>query len=89
MYLRLFTNAGINSGVALFQRLCWSIAFGLIARAVSAFLLYLLAPLDCARRLLAEEFKYPRSELPITATELNAIAAPAMIELSSNPNVGY
>ena len=29
-----------------------------------------------------------RSELPITATELNAIAAPAMIGLNSSPNDG-
>ena len=29
-----------------------------------------------------------RRELPITATELNAIAAPAMTGLSSNPNEG-
>src|SRR3990167_311549 len=30
-----------------------------------------------------------RSELPMTATELNAIAAPAMIGLSRRPNHGY
>ena len=46
MYLKLFTNAEINSSVALVQGLCWSIAFGLIAGALIAFAYNLLAPLD-------------------------------------------
>ena len=48
MYLRLFTNAEINSSYALVQGLCWSIAFGLIAGALIAFFYNLLAPLDRA-----------------------------------------
>ena len=46
MYLKLFTNAQINSSFALVQGLCWSIAFGLIAGALIAFFYNLLAPLD-------------------------------------------
>lgn len=46
MYLKLFTNAEINSSVALVEGLCWSIAFGLIAGALIAFAYNLLAPLD-------------------------------------------
>ena len=46
MYIKLFTNAEINSIVALVQGLCWSIAFGLIAGALIAFFYNLLAPLD-------------------------------------------
>lgn len=45
MYLKLFTNAEINSSFALIQGLCWSIAFGLIAGALIAFCYNLLAPL--------------------------------------------
>lgn len=48
MYLKLFTNAQINSGLALVQGLCWSIIFGLIAGALIAFFYNLLAPLDRA-----------------------------------------
>lgn len=46
MYLKLFTNAQINSSSALVQGLCWSVAFGLIAGALIAFCYNLLAPLD-------------------------------------------
>lgn len=46
MYLKLFTGADINSGLALAQGLCWSFAFGLIAGALIAFIYNLLAPLD-------------------------------------------
>ena len=48
MYIKLFTNAEINSSVALVQGLCWSIAFGLIAGSLIAFFYNLLAPLDRA-----------------------------------------
>ena len=46
MYLQLFTSADINSGLALVLGLCWSLAFGLIAGALIAFIYNLLAPLD-------------------------------------------
>ena len=46
MYLKLFTNAEITSGLALVQGTCWSLAFGLIAGALIAFAYNLLAPLD-------------------------------------------
>ena len=46
MYLKLFTNAEINSSLALVQGLCWSLVFGLIAGALIAFIYNLLAPLD-------------------------------------------
>lgn len=36
MYIRLFTNAEMTSGLALLQGVCWSIAFGLIAGALVA-----------------------------------------------------
>ena len=36
MYLQLFTSADFNSGLALWQGLCWSLAFGLIAGALIA-----------------------------------------------------
>jgi hypothetical protein len=31
MYLQLFTSADFNSGLALWQGLCWSLAFAVIA----------------------------------------------------------
>ena len=46
MYLTLFTSAEISSSLALVQGLCWSLAFGLIAGALIAFIYNLLAPLD-------------------------------------------
>ena len=48
MYLKLFTSADINSGLALVQGLCWSLGFGLIVGALIAFIYNLLAPLDRA-----------------------------------------
>ena len=48
MYLKLFTSADINSGLALVQGLCWSLGFGLIAGALIASIYNLLAPLDRA-----------------------------------------
>ena len=44
MYLKLFTSADINSGVALVQGLCWSLGFGLIAGTLIASIYNLLAP---------------------------------------------
>jgi len=46
MYLALFTNADINSSLALVQGLCWSLGFGLIAGSLIAVIYNLLAPLD-------------------------------------------
>ena len=46
MYLALFTNAEVNSSLALVQGLCWSLGFGLIAGTLIAFFYNLLAPLD-------------------------------------------
>ena len=46
MYLALFTNAEINSSLALVQGLCWSLAFGLIAGTLIAFFYNLLASFD-------------------------------------------
>ena len=46
MYLQLFTNADINSALALLQGLCWSLAFGLIGGALIALSYNLLASLD-------------------------------------------
>ena len=46
MYLKLFTNAEVNSSLALVQGLCWSLVFGLIAGALIAFIYNLLDPLD-------------------------------------------
>lgn len=46
MYLRLFTSADINSGLALWQGLCWSLAFGLIAGAILALSYRLVAAVD-------------------------------------------
>ena len=46
MYLALFTNAEINSSLALVQGLCWSLGFGLIAGSLIAFIYNLLAPLE-------------------------------------------
>lgn len=44
MYLKLFTSADVNSGVALVQGLCWSLGFGLIAGTLIASIYNLLAP---------------------------------------------
>lgn len=46
MYVELFTNAAMASGLALLQGVCWSLVFGLIAGALIAFFYNLLAPLD-------------------------------------------
>ena len=46
MYLALFTSAETTSALALAQGLCWSLAFGLIAGSLIAFIYNLLAPLD-------------------------------------------
>lgn len=46
MYVELFTDAEMSSGLALLQGMCWSLAFGLIAGALIAFFYNLLAPLD-------------------------------------------
>lgn len=46
MYLQLFTNADINSALALWQGLCWSLAFGLIAGALIALCYRLVAAVD-------------------------------------------
>ena len=46
MYLQLFTSADVNSGLALWQGLCWSLAFGLIAGAIIALSYKLVAAID-------------------------------------------
>lgn len=46
MYLQLFTSADVNSGLALLQGLCWSLAFGLIAGALIAISYKLVAAVD-------------------------------------------
>ena len=46
MYLNLFTNAELSSGLALAEGVCWSIAFGLIAEALIALVYNALAFLD-------------------------------------------
>ena len=46
MYIALFTTAEVSSSAALIQGLCWSLAFGLIAGSLIAFIYNLLAPLD-------------------------------------------
>ena len=46
MYVELFTNAEMSSGLALLQGACWSLAFGLVAGALIAFFYNLLAPVD-------------------------------------------
>ena len=46
MYLALFTNAEVNSSLALVQGLCWSLGFGLIAGTLIALFYNLLASLD-------------------------------------------
>ena len=46
MYIALFTSAQATSALALIQGLCWSLAFGLIAGSLIAFIYNLLAPLD-------------------------------------------
>lgn len=46
MYLQLFTSADANSGLALWQGLCWSLAFGLIAGGLIALSYKLVAAVD-------------------------------------------
>ena len=46
MYLQLFTNSDVSSGAALFQGVCWSLVFGLVAGALIAFFYNSLALLD-------------------------------------------
>jgi hypothetical protein len=46
MYLRLFTNAELSSGLALVEGVCWSIGFGLIAGALIAVIYNALAVVD-------------------------------------------
>lgn len=46
MYLQLFTSADVNSGLALWQGLGWSLAFGLIAGALIALSYKLVAAVD-------------------------------------------
>lgn len=46
MYLQLFTSADVNSGLALWQGLCWSLAFGLVAGALIALSYKLVAAVD-------------------------------------------
>jgi len=49
MYLQLFTSADTNSSLALWQGLCWSLAFGLIAGALIALSYKLVAAIDGRR----------------------------------------
>lgn len=46
MYVALFTDAEVSSGLALIEGGCWSLVFGLIAGALIAFFYNLLAPVD-------------------------------------------
>ena len=46
MYLKLFTNADLSSGLALAEGVCWSTAFGLIAGTLIALIYNALAFLD-------------------------------------------
>lgn len=46
MYLRLFTNADLTSGTALFEGVCWSLSFGLIAGTLIAVIYNAFAFLD-------------------------------------------
>jgi len=46
MYLNLFTSEQGSSATALFQGLCWSIAFGLIAGGLFALVYNALSSLD-------------------------------------------
>ena len=46
MYVQLFTGADVNSGLALWQGLCWSLVFGLIAGALIAICHKLVAAVD-------------------------------------------
>jgi hypothetical protein len=46
MYLQLFTSADVNSGLALWQGLCWSLAFGLVAGGLIAISYKLVAAVD-------------------------------------------
>lgn len=45
MYLQLFTNTDLASGLALAQGLCWSVVFGLVAGALIAMCYNLLVAL--------------------------------------------
>ena len=46
MYIQLFSTAAVTSGLALIVGLCWSLAGGLVAGALFAWIYNLLAPLD-------------------------------------------
>lgn len=46
MYLQLFTNGDVGSGLALFVAACTSFVAGLVAGGLIAFFYNLLAPLD-------------------------------------------
>ena len=46
MYLQLFTNAELTSGLALVQGLCWPVVFGLVAGALVAVAYNMLAMVD-------------------------------------------
>ena len=46
MYIALFTNAEMTSGLALVQGLSWSIVFGLVAGTLISFIYNVLAPLE-------------------------------------------
>ena len=46
MYIRLFTDAGVNSVTALLQGVAWSVIFGLIAGALLVLSARLVASLD-------------------------------------------
>jgi hypothetical protein len=45
-YIRLFTNADVNSGLALAQGTCWSLLFGFLVGAVFALIYNATAPLS-------------------------------------------
>ena len=45
-YLGLFTNAEMTSAAALFQGLCWSVAFGALVGGLTAFFYNALSVLD-------------------------------------------
>ena len=46
MYIELFTDAEVSSGLALLQGVCWSLLFGLIAGTLIAFFYNMLASFD-------------------------------------------
>lgn len=46
MYLQLFTDADIGTGVALAQGLCWSVVFGALVGGLIALVYNLLGSLD-------------------------------------------